>query len=87
MFPEELPRRLIRLLTDPGDVVLDCFVGSGTTATAAIKEGRHFIGIDLTEKYVEVAKRKCKKALEVQKLCAYNQPTQENESSGFNEIV
>ena len=68
MFPEELPRRLIRLLTDPGKVILDCFVGSGTTAVAAIKEGRRFIGIDLTEKYVEVAKRNCKKALESQKL-------------------
>ena len=68
MFPEELPRRLIRLLTDPGEVILDCFVGSGTTAVAAIKEGRRFIGIDLTEKYVEVAKRNCKKALESQKL-------------------
>lgn len=87
MFPEELPRRLIRLLTDPGDVVLDCFVGSGTTATAAIKEGRHFIGIDLTEKYVEVAKRKCKKALETQGLSRYYQSTQVKEPSGSNEIV
>ncbi len=55
-FPEELPLRAIRLLTDPGDIVLDCFMGSGTTALAAIKEGRQYIGIDLEEKYMRLAK-------------------------------
>jgi DNA modification methylase len=45
-FPLELPRRIIRLLTNPGDTVLDCFVGSGTSAVAAILEGRQFIGLD-----------------------------------------
>jgi DNA modification methylase len=61
-FPLELPRRLIRLLTDPGDTVLDCFVGSGTTAQASILEGRHYIGIDKMEKYVQLARAACKKA-------------------------
>jgi site-specific DNA-methyltransferase (adenine-specific) len=56
-FPIELPRRVIRLLTDPGDTVLDCFIGSGTTAAAAIQEGRHFIGIDLMETHVREARR------------------------------
>lgn len=46
MFPVELPHRLIRLLTEPGDLVLDCFVGSGTTALAAARLDRRFIGID-----------------------------------------
>ncbi|HEX5322894.1 MAG TPA: site-specific DNA-methyltransferase [Capsulimonadaceae bacterium] len=54
-FPLELPRRLIQLLTDRGDVVLDCFVGSGTTAVAAVKEGRRFIGLDNEPKYVSLA--------------------------------
>jgi site-specific DNA-methyltransferase (adenine-specific) len=58
-FPPELPRRVIRLLTDPGDVVLDCFVGSGTTAVEAIRLGRHFIGIDKTPEYVRLARRAC----------------------------
>jgi site-specific DNA-methyltransferase (adenine-specific) len=58
-FPPELPRRLIRLLTDPGDTVLDCFVGSGTTAVSAISEGRHFIGIDKVARYVNLARRSC----------------------------
>ena len=54
-FPLELPRRVIRLLTEPGDLVLDCFLGSGTTAVAAIEEGREFIGIEIEEKYVNLA--------------------------------
>jgi DNA modification methylase len=55
MFPIELPRRCIRLLTDPDDVVLDCFMGSGTTAKAAIETRRRFIGVELQEDYAAVA--------------------------------
>jgi DNA modification methylase len=58
-FPLELPRRLIRLLTEPGDIVLDCFMGSGTTAVAALLEARHYIGIERKRKYVNTAKRAC----------------------------
>ena len=57
-FPEELPRRVIKLLTDPGETVLDCFVGSGTTAVAAIKLDRHFIGVELKEEYVALARER-----------------------------
>ncbi len=63
-FPLELPRRIIRLLTTPEDVVLDCFVGSGTTAVAAILEGRQYIGIDIEEKYVEMSRKACRRTLE-----------------------
>jgi site-specific DNA-methyltransferase (adenine-specific) len=56
-FPLELPRRVIRLLTAPGDTVLDCFLGSGTTALAALLEGRRFIGIDKEGRYVKLARR------------------------------
>jgi site-specific DNA-methyltransferase (adenine-specific) len=56
-FPLELPRRVIRLLTDPGDIVLDCFLGSGTTAEAAITERRQYIGIEIQEKYVKQTAR------------------------------
>jgi site-specific DNA-methyltransferase (adenine-specific) len=55
-FPLELPRRFIRLLTAEGETVLDCFMGSGTTAIAAVREGRHFIGIDITPEYVKLAR-------------------------------
>jgi len=60
-FPLELPRRVIRLLTSPGDITLDCFMGSGTTAIAAIQEGRNYIGIELQPHYVEFARRVCEK--------------------------
>jgi len=58
-FPIELPRRVIQLLTKPNDIVLDCFVGSGTTAVAAILEGRRYIGIDNQEHYAKMAAKAC----------------------------
>lgn len=57
-FPEELPRRLITLLSFPGDTVLDQFCGSGTTVLAALKLGRVAIGFDLAEQYVQSARRR-----------------------------
>jgi site-specific DNA-methyltransferase (adenine-specific) len=57
-FPYELPRRLIKLLSFPGDVVLDPFVGSGTTALAASRLGRDFVGFDRSERYVNSALRR-----------------------------
>jgi DNA modification methylase len=57
-FPVELPRRCIRLFTYRGDLVLDPFVGSGTTAVAALDSGRDFIGYDLDPEYVGLARRR-----------------------------
>lgn len=57
-FPTELPTRIIKLLSDSGETILDCFLGSGTTAIAAILENRNFIGIELNEKYVRLASEK-----------------------------
>lgn len=54
-FPLELPRRAIKLFSDEGDTILDCFMGSGTSAMAAIKEKRHYIGIDKEQKYVDLS--------------------------------
>lgn len=62
-FPLELPQRIIRLLTDPEDLVLDCFVGSGTTGVAAANTGRRFIGIDIEPKYAEMAQRSLRRAM------------------------
>lgn len=61
-FPLELPTRAIRLLTDPGDLVLDCFVGSGTTAVACIRTGRGYIGIELETQYVALAQNSINRA-------------------------
>ena len=64
-FPLELPTRLIRLLSEPGDVVLDPFVGSGTTAVAALREGRSFIGIELLPHYAALARAAVERAVAV----------------------
>ena len=57
-FPEELPRRLILLYTNIGDVVLDPFMGSGSTAVAAKKLQRHYVGYDLSESYCDLARQR-----------------------------
>lgn len=57
-FPEELPRRCIKLLSYVGDVVLDPFVGSGTTCLVAKKLGRRYIGIDISSRYCKIAGNK-----------------------------
>lgn len=62
-FPEELPYRCIQLYTFKEDVVLDPFVGSGTTCAAALKVGRHCVGIDVDERYVEIAKKRLEELL------------------------
>lgn len=55
-FPVELPRWFIKLFTLPGDLVLDPFIGSGTTALAAAQLGRNYLGIDFNPEYVESAR-------------------------------
>lgn len=60
-FPIELPRRVIRLFSSPNDLVIDCFIGIGTTAVAAIEEKRRYLGIDLFPEYVLQAKKRCSK--------------------------
>ncbi|PKO61946.1 MAG: site-specific DNA-methyltransferase [Betaproteobacteria bacterium HGW-Betaproteobacteria-18] len=57
-FPLSLPQWFIKLFTDPGDVVLDPFVGSGTTVEAASGLGRSVIGIDVLDEYVQMCRQK-----------------------------
>jgi site-specific DNA-methyltransferase (adenine-specific) len=57
-FPVELPRRFIDLYTYRGDLVLDPFMGSGSTAVAAAQSGRHFVGFDTDSSYVELARKR-----------------------------
>ncbi len=57
-FPLELPRRLVQLLSFPGDVILDPFCGSGTTLVAAMELGRQAIGYDRSRAYVDSALRR-----------------------------
>lgn len=57
-FPVELPYRLIQLYTFTGDVILDPFMGSGTTAIAALKAGRKYIGYETDMEYVKLAQER-----------------------------
>ena len=63
-FPVELPRRLIKLYTRPGDVVLDPFMGAGATAVAAVQTGRRYIGYDVSETYCTLAQARVAKAVD-----------------------
>jgi DNA modification methylase len=54
-FPVELPKRLIEFYTYEGDIVLDPFMGSGSTAIAALETKRHFVGYEISEEYVNLA--------------------------------
>ena len=56
--PEELMERLVEKFTDTGATVLDCFMGSGSTGVACVNTGRKFIGIELDDKYFEIAKQR-----------------------------
>jgi DNA modification methylase len=60
MFPEELVRRVLKLFSYVGDVVLDPFNGVGTTTVVAKKLNRRYIGIDISPKYCEVALQRLK---------------------------
>lgn len=57
-FPLALPRRLIELYTYIGDLVLDPFLGSGTTAVAAAVARRHYVGFDTEAEYIELAEQR-----------------------------
>jgi modification methylase len=57
-FPEELPNRLIQLYSFTNDIILDPFIGSGTTAISALKTGRKYIGYDINQDYLNLANRR-----------------------------
>ena len=58
MFPVTIIRELVKMLCPPDGVVLDPYIGSGTTALAAKKEGRSYIGVDIDPDYCEIARER-----------------------------
>ena len=60
-FPIELPQKFINLYTYKNDLILDPFLGSGTTAIAAKLLDRNFVGYEIEEEYIEIAKNRIKK--------------------------
>lgn len=75
-FPLELPRRVIKLLSGKGEIVLDCFMGSGTTAVAAMLEGRQYIGIEALEQYVNLSRANVEKATSSPLLSTKSEPVE-----------
>jgi len=57
-FPIDLPYRLIQLYSFTNDVILDPFIGSGTTAIAALKSGRKYVGFDTNQEYINLAEKR-----------------------------
>jgi len=60
-FPVELPFRLIKLFSFTNDIILDPFMGSGTTALAAKMVERHFLGYELNKNYIKLGEKRLKK--------------------------
>lgn len=67
-FPEELPYRLIQLYSFKEDVILDPFMGSGTTAVATLKSNRNFIGYEINKEYVDLANKRIEPLLKQNNL-------------------
>ncbi|MDD2651172.1 MAG: site-specific DNA-methyltransferase [Candidatus Cloacimonetes bacterium] len=66
-FPEELPFRLIQLYSFTNDIILDPFMGSGTTAVSAINSNRFFVGYEINEEYIQTANERIyKKRAEIE---------------------
>jgi site-specific DNA-methyltransferase (adenine-specific) len=87
-FPIELPRRLIELYTYRGDLILDPFMGSGSTAVAALRTERRYVGFDTDKAYVELAEARV--AAEQDRLVRHAEqrivvPAVRNESNGTRE--
>jgi site-specific DNA-methyltransferase (adenine-specific) len=64
-FPEELPKRLIKMFSFVGDVILDPFLGSGTTSVAALKLSRNSIGYEINEDYLPAIKKRLKENISI----------------------
>jgi len=57
-FPIDLPYRLIQLYSFTTDIVLDPFMGSGTTAIAALKSNRNYVGFEISQEYIDLIKKR-----------------------------
>jgi DNA modification methylase len=88
MFPEELPRRLIKMFSFVGDRVLDPFAGSGTTSLAAKKLNRNSVGYEINPEFIPFIKRKLDiKQGDIFTLCDYDFIIQNNIKLNFIEEI
>jgi DNA modification methylase len=84
-FPEELPYRLIQLYSFKGDIVLDPFMGSGTTAVASLKSDRKFVGYEINKEYIDLAEKRVEPLLKQTKV-AFNDTKIEEEPQTANKV-
>lgn len=82
-FPEELPYRLIQLYSFKGDIILDPFIGSGTTAVSALKADRKFVGYDISKEYIDLAEKRIEPLLKQTKI-AFNHTMTEEEPENLS---
>jgi site-specific DNA-methyltransferase (adenine-specific) len=82
-FPEELPFRLIQLYSFKSDIILDPFMGSGTTAISALKSDRKFVGYDISKEYIDLAEKRIEPLIKQTKI-AFNLTTIEEEPQTAN---
>ena len=83
-FPVDLPLWFIKLLSKEGDLVLDPFMGSGTTAVASIRSNRHYVGIEINKTFCEVAAERIEEEIRKTTL---NVIQLEDRVKGMNEIT
>ncbi len=78
-MPESLLKRIISASSNPGDCVLDPFCGSGTTAAAAYQLGRNYVGLEISQEYVENARQRLSRLKEQQPANLFLNSTELNE--------
>ncbi len=86
-FPVELPAWFIKLFTQPGDIVLDPFIGSGTTAVAARQLSRRCIGIEIDPTYVQIAQKRLDDLNLPIPLFSEDRKTEENATKQQQEVI
>ena len=87
MFPEELPRRLIKMFSFIGETVLDPFAGSGTTSLAAKNLERNSIGFEINQEFLPIIKEKLEVHQKDMQGTSYEFVTQENIETDFTEKI
>ena len=83
-FPEEVAERLVRMFSFAGDVVLDPFMGTGTTTVAAARWGRNSIGVEIDPHYLGLAQKRIRKSTDSLCLALKSAPNQYRRSSRVN---